>query len=400
MPVGDGIAKRMPRRRIAQLPDARDYRQHVLAGLVAPVALVTACTFDTSGLSPSMVDGPDPFDAPLVDAALDAAGQPDSQVVPDGNATPDAQPSPDGATGPCETQAVQLPLDARFVSGTTSGAAFAYNPSCTSRPSGTEVIYRVDIPAGTGRDLVVEVEPSSRLDAIVDVITACSDSRTTLGCYDYGASGRPEVAVVSDPSPGTFFVVVDGFNYSTGSYRIRAWLRAHAQPGSRCAPDLQEDRCLGSYCLDSDGNGQPECTSLTPQLDGSDNDDVCTTASGPYTADFVVEGTTQARADIDVIKVVPAQDSRMLAVVYGPAGSCPTDVTLGLLSGDCAAPTTVAIDDQSGLGSCPMLVEDPVEKPGALSLEAGTTYWLRVAGATSNVRGPYTLVIDLRPPTD
>lgn len=89
---------------------------------------------------------------------------------------------------------------------------------CTSLNPTEEDIYRVTI-ADAG-ELIVNVDGASTYDPIVYVRSGTCDAGTQIGCADDNGAGAGEILSLMVSANDTVWVVVDGFNGSTGSYTI------------------------------------------------------------------------------------------------------------------------------------------------------------------------------------
>jgi hypothetical protein len=346
---------------------------------LAPIlaASLAACAFSPAALPPGPVDGGGTVDAPL---------PPDAAPPPD--VAPDVTPAPDGRPDPCPIPSRPL-LDGVEVQGTLAGPA-SYGPSCAEgTPTGASDIYRLEIPAASSIDLVVEVTPAPALDVILDVTQTCGGAGL---CEQRAGAGAPEVAVAPFVEAGVRYLAVTAAGATTGSYTLRAFLRAVVSRNAICSPDLLSSRCpLAHHCLDLDDDGDARCEELAAVIDLGANDTPCTTPT-VFTADGVYGGVIESGADVDVVELAPAGVMGLRAVVTNDSGGCSADLQLELLSGaSCEGAAVVASDDHGGIGPCPLLVVP--------TLGAGR-HWLRLApspGATVPSGASYTLVIDFLP---
>src|SRR5262249_39549773 len=88
---------------------------------------------------------------------------------------------------------------------------------CSKEPGFAEVLYRVDVPAGTsGKDLVATTAFADEvLDTYIYIRAACNDATTELTChqdiipgFDPGNDWR-SLASLNNVAPGTYYVFVD-----------------------------------------------------------------------------------------------------------------------------------------------------------------------------------------------
>jgi cysteine-rich repeat protein len=300
------------------------------------------------------------------------------------------------ATSLCTMDATPITPDPTTPTSATTMGTSTYNPACAAGTSGPEDWYSVDVPPGPNQDLLVEVDSTGLLDGydpIVEIDSTCSDASTSLSCSNVSTTTRrQEVALVPSAAPGTYYAVADGAGTTSGAYDLYAWLRTTVGLGAVCDRKVITSRCTTGYCVDQDGDGTATCTTLTPGIDMAGNADPCTTPDGPFTDDFAYEASISGTGDVDVVKLVPAVTSTIVATVYGPNGGCVVDTRMDLIGGNCAFPTTLATSDDEGIGPCPMI--DTTGFGGA-TLTAGQTYWLRISRAAPSGTGLYTLVVDM-----
>ena len=345
---------------------------------VVPLLILGACSFGAAPLPPGAdIDAPPP-DAPVVDAAVDAAV--DARPA-------DAAPPIDA--GVCPTTPTPLALSSTPIAGMTASAAFA--ASC-AQPSGDERIYQVDLPNTIAPvDLVVDVDDDGDFDAAVEVTQTCQ-SGPGLVCANVAPAGTAEVAVVPYAAGGTYYVVVDAVGAGGGAFHIHAQARNIASEGQSCAVNLLASRCTeGTVCVDKDDNGQAACEAL--QVVAINRLSGCANTLRELSADSVITGTLDSAEDEDVVVLKPTAAGVVRAVFTGDNAGCAGDARVELWSGasgdPCPGATKVAEDDNGGLGACPLLT-------GAI--EAGKTYWLRIAPGRKASVGPgglpYEVVID------
>lgn len=127
--------------------------------------------------------------------------------------------------------AIEVDLNVGVYNGTTVGAPnnVTYYGCSAWNESGGEVVYRVTFPA----DVTWEVGLSG-LSADLDlaVLDVCDES---LGCLIVVDSG----VYVSEPYPGEFFFVVDGYGGANGPYTLTFTTTPYEAPPTIC--DLIQD---------------------------------------------------------------------------------------------------------------------------------------------------------------
>jgi hypothetical protein len=168
----------------------------------------------------------------------------------------------------CETAAPLLLPGA--VSGNTTAARDDYMPGCAAE-GGPDVAYVLRNPRTQTVTLDVE---SATFDAVLHVFRE-NCGGMALACNDDAVGLNPRL-VLRDLAPGTYFVVVDGFGASRGSFRLRASVGTTEVCGNG-----QDDDGNGLVdCRDPACAMLPECRMCQPTgpeggrgcLDGVDND--------------------------------------------------------------------------------------------------------------------------------
>lgn len=183
-----------------------------------------------------------------------------------------------GAPGPGSPRAtcgaagvpVQSPLTAGVtVTGDTTGKTAALNGytrggvAIAPDESGPELVY--SFTTTTTGDIRAFVDPNPRVDVDVLILAAC-DTAAALAYGDYAA-------VALNQPPGTYYIVVDTYNYGTsvspvyypGPFKLTATVSA------------------GLLLVDDDGSGDPtQCTSGCPDVRPSYTA-ALTAAAIPYT---------------------------------------------------------------------------------------------------------------------
>jgi cysteine-rich repeat protein len=301
----------------------------------------------------------------------------------------------------CAANATPLALDMLVAAGGTTQGASTYTPGCLGggAPTGGEVFYGVSVPSGGGtRDLVVEVEGAGAFNPLVSIDATCGDPASRLACVNSSATpDRDEVAVVGNVQAGSYYPVVDGVGGQNGDYTISAWLRPVVGNLAACDRALRTTRCAQGVCIDSalDANVDPSClTGVDEVMDSGNNNTACTAFDGPRSGDFVYRGS-MSNGDIDVIKLTPASDTRVVISVYTGEGACALDLAVTIARVNCQAPMPMPqidhTDDDAGLGACPFL------DTGPNGLQGGQDYYLGVVRAANFGTGNYVMVVDFIP---
>jgi cysteine-rich repeat protein len=166
----------------------------------------------------------------------------------------------------CEASAAPLRLGAT-AGGSTVGGADRYGASCSTDGASPERVFAVTVPDGA-HDLIVEATPTNfaadAFDLILSVQSECGVATTTRGCADAARDGA-ETVTVRDAAPGTYYVLVDGFQAprgmpSAGEFTVRARLRSVVGAGAACDPMGVDSRCAGDLRCTAGSDGAATCT--------------------------------------------------------------------------------------------------------------------------------------------
>ena len=105
-----------------------------------------------------------------------------------------------------------------FINLGAFGQCAAGGPQFTGTGFGPDLIYRIVVDVDC--DLTVTMSPDS-VDLALYVVSDCLDAAVTcFGVDDAGGMGVPESVTFSAIADVTYFVVVDGFNNSEGSFAL------------------------------------------------------------------------------------------------------------------------------------------------------------------------------------
>ncbi|MBK7669792.1 MAG: hypothetical protein IPJ24_00195 [bacterium] len=131
--------------------------------------------------------------------------------------------------------AIEVDLNVGVYNGTNVGAVnnvSTYGCSAWTE-SGGEVVYHVTFPA----DVTWEVGVTSAVDLDIAVLDVCDEA---LGCLIVVDSG----VFVSEPFPGEFFFVVDGYGGAAGAFTLTFTTTPFVAPPTMC--ELIQD-VTGTY---------------------------------------------------------------------------------------------------------------------------------------------------------
>ncbi len=153
---------------------------------------------------------------------------------------------------PAEVCAELTPLvPGEEVSGSTVGQGddFRTDQECTGGSRAPDVGYRLEITEPSR----VRVTLASDYDGALAIRADCERESSVLACNDdfgEGEQGRRRSQVVAQLDPGTYTVIVDGYEGEQGSYRLTATV---APVGRATAPN---DTCAGAATLRPDQDGE------------------------------------------------------------------------------------------------------------------------------------------------
>nr|MBK7063422.1 hypothetical protein [Deltaproteobacteria bacterium] len=151
-------------------------------------------------------------------------------------------------------------------SGTTMNATDDFTPACAGM-GGPDVVYVVRNP--TRQTITIDTEGSSYDTALLVFRGDCTTA--PIACDDDGGSGVNSRVVIPDAEPGTYFIVVDGWNTARGAFQL------NVSVGTRevCDNRADDDGDGLTDCADAECAGLGMCACVpSPEVcnDGRDND--------------------------------------------------------------------------------------------------------------------------------
>ncbi|MFO0606484.1 MAG: hypothetical protein U0324_25150 [Polyangiales bacterium] len=163
------------------------------------------------------------------DVGLDASPDVAPDAIPDAapDATPDAAPD-GGAPGSCATPRGTFSLPSAtpvMITGTTMGGTNQFpSTRCQSNTAGADHVYTLVVTARTGVVLSTD-NAGTAFDTELSIRRTCADAATELSCDDDSGIGTDRgtssvLRAVLDP--GTYAVILDGYNGQSGAYTLTA----------------------------------------------------------------------------------------------------------------------------------------------------------------------------------
>ncbi|MBI2378135.1 MAG: hypothetical protein HYV07_29300 [Deltaproteobacteria bacterium] len=262
------------------------------------IYLVTSC----GDVSSSCVAGEDNGNPEVVDYTAAAAGE--YFIVVDGY---------NGAGGPYELVvdinsapvgndrcegAIDATAGGTFA-GDTSPATADYTPSaagCTQYAErGKDVTYSVALAAGER----LRASLDAPWDAALYVVSNCASIDTTCGAGS--DAGNPEAVDFSAPSAGTYFLIVDGYEASAGSYELTVSISPPVTGGETCGDAVPVPDSGGSFQSTTQGRSDDY------------NPDISCTGSAAAGPDQVYRADLRAG---EVVEVIASFDAALDGSLY------------------------------------------------------------------------------------
>lgn len=172
-------------------------------------------------------------DAGGTDASADAGGDTDASADA-GGATDASTDAPAAPSCPTPTGTISLPGTVAPIMGTTAGTSQVPSSSCQSNTRGPENVYTLTVTAPTGVELST-VGMGTAFDTVLSVRRTCTDAMSEVACSD-DATGLQSF-IRTQLEPGTYSVIVDGYNTAMGAYALTARSFTVA-PNATCATAL------------------------------------------------------------------------------------------------------------------------------------------------------------------
>lgn len=266
--------------------------------------------------------------------------------------TAKVSPLPPGSSCPGEPIAVEAGKPVTF-SGTTVNAGPDLTGTGNCANTAADVVLAVT-PDKTG-SLHIEVDPGTGFDAMVYAAKTCGGAQ--IGCAESATSGGVEKLDVDVVAGEALYVVVDGYQASTGAFAATMTL----------TPEPSNDRCATAEVLDVVAGTPKIVTGTTKAAHDDARGETC-------------GGTTGA----DVFYSITPATNGNLSLKLQPATGF--DTVLYVTGGSCGTPgTELGCKDASG----------STAEQISLPVTAGTTYWVGVDGYSTTATGDFTLTASL-----
>lgn len=140
--------------------------------------------------------------------------------------------------------------------GTTMGARDDYQPMCaTSTAPDVAFVFRNP----TRQTVTIDTEGSG-FDTMLVVYRADCTVANVLGCDDDSAGGTSSRVVLNDLVPGTYYIVVDGWNTASGAFTLNLSLGSTEV----CDNRIDDDRDGLIDCADPDCRTSMSCGMCVP----------------------------------------------------------------------------------------------------------------------------------------
>lgn len=277
-----------------------------------------------------------------------------------------ASPIALAANGSSVTRAVAV---GNTVLATNSNTA---EPSCsaTARTAGPDEVFSYTLAVRSNVSVVLRPISGSALHPVVSVRAPCDAPNTELACQAAASATAVQVNLPSQ-QPGTYFIVVDSADGTTGAFQLEL----------DAVPTVDNDTCAGAASLAFTGNTASAVGDTTFASNGSLSGDATPSCSDSArgTGRDVVFSYTLSQAQDVTVSVTPTGTTPTLQPVVSVRASTCTDATASGERG-CVSPLATTVGRLS-------LVNQP----------AGTYFvWVDSAQDTA---GPFQLEVVTAAPT-
>ncbi len=267
-------------------------------------------------------DVPLPDDVPAgpdVVAPVDSGNDPDSGPIPS-----DGGPPGFGCMAP--RGVIALPgAVAPLMGDTTGGTSTIATSRCQSNTGGPEHVYTVQVASRTGVIFDTDAMSGTTFDTVLSLRSVCENTSTELSCDDDGGDNPGTSSVMRAVlDPGTYALVVDGFNTQSGRYVLRTTPFAAAANATCNAPiTLPLGDTIAAQSLA--GAGAPSRACRTNSFGGQLFYSLTVPAS--TTVQVVVTPTGTTPGWTPVLRVLnQCEDTACFADAQGGAGTAATTV--------------------------------------------------------------------------
>ncbi len=231
----------------------------------------------------------------------------------------------------------QITATDQTITGTTTGTSDTLQPACVGSTGGREQVYEFTVATTTQL-----AATSTGFDTVLYAGVNCGSS--SLGCNDDDTSVADRGSMLSvELSPGTYYLVVDGYgNSDYGEFSLVLDFTARTPLGTSCTTSVEcgSGHCVDGVCCDTAcGGGASDCQACSVAA-GATTDGTC----------GFLPATTVCRA--------AAGDCDLAESCSGTAAACPANgyapATTVCRASGCADGVQTSEALCSGLGvTCP-----------------------------------------------
>ncbi|MFO0606414.1 MAG: hypothetical protein U0324_24800 [Polyangiales bacterium] len=311
---------------------------------------------DVGGTDASDAGGTDASDAGGVDAAdaggTDATDAGGADAADAGGTDASDAGGADAADArvdmcPASRATITLPGTPMNIMATTSGASQVASTTCQSNAGGPEHVYTLTVTERTLATISTD-NMGTGFDTVLSLRRTCNTASSEVLCSDdaSGASVSLSSRLRGVLEPGTYSLIVDGYNTAMGTYVLSAI----------GAPPAANGACAGALALTTAGlTGQNLAGALTAPT-------TCVTGgSGQLYYTVTVPATTQA-----TVRVTPTGTSPTWTPVVRVLDSCDATSCAGNATGSAGMPASITFAN-SGATSRTYVVSVNANSAGVLS---------------------------------
>ena len=245
-------------------------------------------------------------------------------------------------------------------------------PSCsaTARSAGPDLVYSYTLTTRSNVSVVARPISGSTLHPVVSIRTPCFGPNTESACQAVAAAVAVQ-ANVAGQLPGTYFIMVDSADGTTGAFQLEV----------DANPTVDNDTCAAPTALTFSGNTATALGDTTWATNGNVLGDLtpsCSDSARGTGRDVVFSYTLSAAQDV--------------TVSVTPTGASPTFESVASIRA-----TTCGDASRAGERGCVSPLAPTVGRLSLVNQPAGSYFvWVDSAADTS---GPFQLEVVTAPPT-